>query len=204
MKIRQKRMVLTLTALCLALVVAAGCTPKENNDKPTTTSGSATQTIAWSPEADCSTCHAAQDCKGNQPETTIGAIHEKQGVACVDCHETAEMEKVHEEHGDSGRTPTKLMYSEVSETSCLQSECHVSKDALAEKTANVTSIADKNGLVVNPHNLPASKTPGTGHDSIDCLDCHTVHEDSNIAESAKATCLECHHADVFECGTCHQ
>ena len=61
------------------------------------------------------------------------------------------------------------------------------------------TIADDKGTAVNPHALPASPD----HDSLACIDCHTSHEAAPALEEAESTCASCHHAGVFECGTCH-
>ena len=58
-----------------------------------------------------------------------------------------------------------------------------------------------NGKTVNPHDLPATET----HQAITCTNCHTMHsEQTDLDGDAKSYCTSCHHADVFECYTCHQ
>ena len=50
----------------------------------------------------------------------------------------------------------------------------------------------------NPHELPETDT----HGQIACTDCHSMHEEqTDLQGDAKAYCMSCHHADVFECYT---
>ncbi len=77
--------------------------------------------------------------------------------------------------------------------------CHNPDDVKAA-TEGSTVLTDINGTVVNPHDLPAIED----HAGITCASCHKTHEVSESTEkSAKRTCASCHHADVYECYTCH-
>ncbi len=77
--------------------------------------------------------------------------------------------------------------------------CHNLDDVKAA-TEDSTVLTDINGTVVNPHDLPAIDD----HAGITCASCHKTHEVSESTEkSAKRTCASCHHADVYECYTCH-
>lgn len=77
--------------------------------------------------------------------------------------------------------------------------CHNLDDVKAA-TEDSTVLTDINGTVVNPHDLPAIED----HAGITCASCHKTHEVSESTEkSAKRTCASCHHADVYECYTCH-
>ena len=77
--------------------------------------------------------------------------------------------------------------------------CHNPDDVKAATEDSVV-LTDVNGTVVNPHDLPAVED----HAGITCASCHKSHEVSESTEkSAKRTCASCHHADVYECYTCH-
>jgi hypothetical protein len=89
---------------------------------------------------------------------------------------------------------SSLVNTSVDEAACLT--CH-DRDALIEATADCTVLTDAQGTVVNPHDL----IEGSQHDQVTCEDCHKMH--SNDSAAAYRACVSCHHAEVWECGTCH-
>ena len=105
----------------------------------------------------------------------------------------------------SGKPKTSPQRSTPGNTTRLESPienelcftCHGSYEALAEKTADGTVLTDKTGTVVNPHAIPAN---GEHNEEPACKNCHKMHGDSDPQEY----CRSCHHADVYECGTCHE
>lgn len=193
-------------ALVIAAAAAlAACAPQSSSTEGSPAADDATAPaaeVAWSADGDCSVCHDKQCSAGSEPGTTLGAFHEGLGNDCSSCHDSATLAEIHEQHGDSGRTPTKLRYSEVTDEQCLA--CHGSYESLAEKTAGTADLTDTNGKTVNPHDLPQSTVAGEGHDTIKCVSCHNVHVVADCAEQAETTCRGCHHSGVFECGTCHE
>ena len=62
-------------------------------------------------------------------------------------------------------------------------------------------LTDKNGTTANPHDLPQN----ADHTNADlaCATCHKLHGEDPIEQTALKACIDCHHAEVFECGTCH-
>ena len=117
-------------------------------------------------------------------------------IGCTDCHVDSEgLAKGHKKL-NSGKEAKRLKKSEVESTVCTS--CH-QVDDLADATKDCQLLVDTNGTVVNPHALPQ----GEGHAEIQCTDCHQVHSGESIKESATSTCLQCHHAGVYECNTCH-
>ena len=72
-------------------------------------------------------------------------------------------------------------------------------EAFLELSAG-TPLVDANGLEVNAHTMVGNVT----HDGIECVSCHEIHDDTLPAEQGKKICNSCHHADVFECFTCHE
>ena len=115
---------------------------------------------------------------------------------CTTCHiESEGLEKAHKKL-NSGKEATRLKRSEVDDSICLT--CHQS-EKLVEATADYTGLTDAKGTTVNPHELPKVGN----HEIIQCFNCHQVHSEKAITETAIAACNSCHHAGVFECGTCH-
>ena len=60
-------------------------------------------------------------------------------------------------------------------------------------------LTDMNGTIVNPHALPES----ADHAEVSCVSCHQMHAAGSIEKKAQRACASCHHADVYECYTCH-
>ena len=119
-------------------------------------------------------------------------------LQCIDCHtDEAALTKVHEGVSAGDRMPKRLRKAKIDpETLCAT--CHQVKE-LADKTSDSKALVDANGTTVNPHDLPAVDD----HAKIDCLDCHSMHKEESCVEVSKQVCAGCHHAGVFECGTCH-
>lgn len=193
----RRRVIAALACIATAALVLNACAPHTAPDglMPTNNKGKdAAAEIAWSPDADCSSCHAEQtDAAGTSNET-----HSSLGVGCTSCHNKQDLKSVHEEHGDSGRTATKLRYTAVGNNGCLAAGCHDSVDALTAATSNV-QIADDFGTSKNPHEMLGQK----GHEDLACTDCHSLHKKEDTMAQATQTCFGCHHARKFECGTCH-
>lgn len=171
----------------------------------------------WSINLDCIECHATQasvfkggetaDRGSTESENTeseglaadgYAIMHvEELGLACTTCHTDTEGLAAGHKKLNSGKEAKRLRKSSVADEVCLA--CHDSKD-VADRTAESEVLTDKNGMSVNPHDLPSSDN----HEDIVCTDCHQVHEETSITESSMAVCAGCHHAEVFECGTCHE
>ena len=193
-----KKHTLSLSVLCAVFVLSlVACTPQQSTPKEESNSKGdepiAAVSTAWSPEADCTACHSDFGSAG------LSKAHIAQGDDCLTCHDADELQAVHDEHGDSGKQPKRLKYTEISTATCLASECHVSKEDIIAQTEDIV-ITDKNGLSVNPHNAPAGVQE---HDDLACDDCHSGHENQDILADAEKRCFGCHHQQVFECGTCH-
>ena len=180
----------------------------------------------WSMDLDCALCHAKEaaslgltaaaeegtaDGAKADAETTdeeLGSAHTTEVAAyarthvqnfkfeCATCHIDSEgLEKGHKDL-NSGKEATRLKRSEVDDSICLT--CH-QPEKLVEATADYTGLTDAKGTTVNPHELPKVGN----HEIIQCFNCHQVHSEKAITETAIAACNSCHHAGVFECGTCH-
>lgn len=187
-------------ALCLAAALAA-CAPQENSEPAAGQDGGegggAAVQVEWSMDSDCATCHADEQATMTD-SACPAAIHEAQGLSCIDCHDDeAGLAQAHAEAGAGASTPSRLTVTEVSSAVC--EECH-DPAALAETTAASAVLTDSNGTVVNPHAVPESED----HASLECGSCHQMHSDRPIDRTAAAACGSCHHAGVYECYTCHE
>lgn len=180
----------------------------------------------WSMDLDCALCHAkeaavlgltgaAEEGTADGAKADAGMTDEELGSAhttevaayarmhvqnfkfeCTTCHiESEGLEKAHKKL-NSGKEATRLKRSTVDDSVCLT--CH-QPEKLVEATADYTGLTDTKGTTVNPHELPKVEN----HKTIQCVDCHQVHSEKAITETAIAVCNSCHHAGVFECGTCH-
>lgn len=209
---------LVMTALAIAsLATGSGCAVASAR----AAAGSADATdYEWSIDLDCALCHEAEaDSLASADSERAGAAarngeeavsdeaagpalssfsvaHAALDLACQECHEdTPELAKAHKRL-NSGKTATRLKKSAVSSDLCLT--CH-DRELLEEATEGSTLITDAAGTSVNPHALPESEP----HEAIACTSCHTIHGAEPADQTALEVCASCHHAGVFECGTCH-
>lgn len=188
------------TAALFALTLAVGCSPttaapassSEDDASLSSTGGT------WSIDGDCGTCHDSE--QASMGDTScIAAAHTS--ASCISCHsdEDGALTQVHDgATADDVSSRTKLKKTTVAAATCQT--CH-SQDDLIAKTANVDVLTDDEGTTVNPHDLP-----DTGdHAGIECIQCHTVHEEGDKMEvAAQKTCRTCHHQNVYKCYTCHE
>ena len=186
---------LAVAALTIGL---ASCAPSGSS----TTSkgdddGTAAIAVAWSADGDCGTCHDTES-HSFEDSTTSASFHASQ--SCADCHDDVDtLATVHEGVTTDDLVPKRLKKTTVASETCLG--CHDQAE-LVQATADSTVLTDSEGTVVNPHQLP--ETASGVHGEIVCADCHELHGDaSELDTDAKNYCLSCHHADVFQCNTCH-
>lgn len=180
-----------LTACLIALICTLiACAPRMAADN----SPGADSFSAWAglSDSDCLSCHNAAE------PFMLSVTHQAFGASCFSCHDDATLAKVHTEHGDSGRSPTKLRYSEVPDNACLTSGCHLGREEVINQASDA-AVIDDNGLEVNPHSLISN----AGHDGLGCASCHTMHKEAKAITVTEERCFGCHHKRVFECGTCH-
>lgn len=163
----------------------------EESSKEGASESGTTMAIQWSPEVECGVCHATE--ADSAKETVCEAFLNED--SCMVCHdEVSILSTVHEGVAVSDRAPTRLKKTAVSEQACLS--CHEQGlESLAEKL-----LVDENGTSVNPHALPQVAS----HEEILCGDCHKMHSaPSERVKNAGKLCQSCHHANVYECYTCH-
>ena len=147
----------------------------------------------WEPDLECAPCHpleaqtaAASACTGFSDAPSN----------CMICHDAVpELTTTHK--GIRNAEPTmKLMHTAVENDACTS--CHDTA-SLADRTRGSVALADSNQATINPHALPENK----GHSKICCTDCHTAHQATDVLERGPEVCQNCHHADIYECDTCH-
>ena len=184
------------------LAAAAGCgSGGAVADEPTAT-GTVDLSFTWSADADCASCHQTEQ-DSTQAAAMIASVHNANGVTCLDCHsDDQQLADAHEGVTAASKMPIRLRLTSISEDTCLG--CHESNHtdpvALAALTTGSTALTDSKGTVVNPHALPEN----SDHAIITCVSCHSMHTSVPTGQTAKERCLDCHHEDVFECGTCHE
>lgn len=160
-------------------------------------SDSSAQGETFSMEADCASCHE-EAAQRMADEGFTGALHVN--LTCVTCHDDEEqLTEAHAEHYSAKQASrvVTLVSTTVDPDICFT--CHGDQQALAQATADLTDLTDNNGTTVNPHDLPAIDS----HAGITCGSCHKMHDDKTAVEASQNTCLNCHHDNVYECGTCH-
>lgn len=191
------------TFACAGAVVAAAvflcaCSPQSQSEGGSSAddSGKSVIEVAWSPQADCSVCHATEQASyGNA--ACLASSHQQE--ACISCHSDEQaLADVHADKTSADKAPKKLKKTEVSDEQCLS--CHYgSREGLVAATPDAM-VVDDNGTSRNPHDAGGV----TEHEGVQCSSCHDMHSEEPLAEQALNTCLGCHHAGVFECYTCHE
>lgn len=184
--------------LCLAV---AGCSPSEAAESDRDSAGQSSEEAVvstWSPDIDCGTCHEAETATSKDAACLAGAHTVDQGFGCMTCH--ADDGALSAAHADmnSGKTPKKLKRTEVDQDLCFG--CHI-QDELMAATADSIVLTDDYGKTVNPHAIPENADHA---EDVLCTSCHKGHSTEGIEEDSKDLCVGCHHANVYECGTCHE
>lgn len=156
-----KKLIVGLTTAALAACLVAGCSPSGNSDGNGGTEGGATGDLAaMYPE------HAQLS---DGPDTLAG-FHMALGQDCESCHPGDLSEQI-TIAGIEGEPEVSSLFFTDDQQTCLSSECHVSVEALAERTADLGEY--------NPH--------ASIHGTIEyCNDCHKGHSPQID------TCGECH------------
>jgi len=150
----------------------------------------------WDPDMDCAYCHfMASYTESLQDATMLAYAHAQEELVCLDCHEQAVLEQVHEE-ADAGAT--RLKPRKFSSDFCF--DCHVlnehtSYEEVIERTEGYT-VGDEE---VNPHD-PHAGVEGSEQEQFECYLCHKMHKQS----WGITYCYGCHHEGTFEnCNVCH-
>lgn len=150
-----------------------------------------------SEDSDCEACHEPETESTLDAECLAGDPAHAD-LTCIDCHPSDKtLEKVHGKIDADSKPKNKLKKTSVGDEACL--ECH-DLGAVSANTPAEAFLVDLNGTSVNPHD---AKALTSSHDELYCVSCHVTHKDGDVNENAYKACLSCHHAEVFECGTCH-
>lgn len=191
---RAARCATMCSMMILLFGVAAGCAPASEDARHA--EASAEPESSWTTDVACETCHAVQQESMNDP-ACLASMHAS--IGCTDCHQDIEgLTSSHDGKSASDKMPTKLKKTEIPDELCLS--CHSeSWQGLAQATSDAM-LSDSEGNARNPHDQGDIKE----HQTLTCYDCHTMHEEADVQKSAMEACESCHHAGVFECGTCHE
>lgn len=141
----------------------------------------------WHADMDCSICHVLE-ARSMTRDRFLAFQHAQAGETCRSCHDSSDDLAI-KHRGVFEETDTRVPAKKYSQNFCLN--CHGSYEELIELTKDSTVCTDKKENVVNPHDTHLGQA--------DCYHCHRIHRVS----SGVRYCYTCHHAGVFECGTCH-
>lgn len=150
-----------------------------------------------SEDSDCEACHEPEAESALDTKCLAGNPAHAD-LTCIDCHPSDKaLEKVHGKIDADSKPKNKLKKTSVGDDACLK--CH-DLDAISAATPAEAFLVDLNGTSVNPHD---AKAMTSSHEELYCVSCHTTHKEGDVNDNAYKACLSCHHAEVFECGTCH-
>ena len=161
---------------------------------PTTPTPPTTEVLEWDPDMDCTTCHVMDSYSESlQDANLLAYVHAQEGLVCLDCHELAVLQQVHE-----GADPdtTKLKERKFSNEFCF--DCHLpnehtSYEEIIERTKDYTVDDQK----INPHDPHAGLEE---MEKYECRYCHKMHKESPLIKG----CYGCHHTGTFKsCSACH-
>lgn len=195
-----RRCVGILLFSCIALSAIA-CAPQTAQEPPASSDSSDKATaiaFTWSEESACETCHDSVT-QSFDDDASVASLHTSLKSDCFSCHSDKEgLQKAHAKVTlESKKKSLSLKKTSVTPDACTT--CH-ELGALSATTESSTILTDSNGLTVNPHSLPVSSE----HDALSCSSCHPLHQSKGPDSIAPGVCKNCHHADVYECGTCHE
>ena len=155
-------------------------------------------------DAACRACHEGLH-ETMADATLLSAVH--QDIPCTVCHvQDDAYQAAHEDAGENTEKKLKklrtLKSTQVSSDACRG--CHGVEEGIAARTAACEVLTDKNGLVVNPHEVETTLNTNNQHSTVQCASCHTVHTaKSTVQEESERVCMRCHHTGTYECYTCH-
>jgi hypothetical protein len=174
--------------LSLTLVLT-GCNPKTTTTPVLSTTGS----TAWSPDSDCSVCHADDVLSMVNPDW-LGYDHEALGLECLSCHPTSILEKAHTNSTDSPPSviDTTIGVTEYPDSLCLA--CHENNTDLITLTEESQVFVTPEGKRINPHNIHQKE-------QVECYKCHQMHRKS--PGMSINYCYGCHHMGFEGCEKCH-
>ena len=192
-----RSVVAAAVVVAMALGAVGTVSPAQAASSSSKTEQTAATDVTFSLEMDCVACHRAAD-KDRLNEDCLLSSHE--AVDCVNCHSNEKaLEKRHAKMATKDPNGVKRLSAKNRIAAETCEACHKA-EVLEKATEKSVVLTDKNGLSVNPHDLPE------GHfgENVTCTDCHSMHDDEAVlADEAAEACASCHHTDVYECYTCH-
>lgn len=193
---------LTVITLSLSLCPFGiyGCAPHgadsdRDNSGATSSDNEPIAAVAWSPDSDCASCHIAEQA------AQVACLSDDE-ASCGTCHTSeGELAAVHEKAGDVSSMPKRLKSTSIDDEVCLS--CHYETvENLIENTPSISPLVDDNGNEANPHAALAAEHHADA--DLHCSSCHNPHSEKEPLQQAQKACLSCHHANVYECYTCHE
>jgi len=188
-----------LVCLCSVLLISQlGCAPSDAKGQSPAPDDEATSTqdFTWSTDAHCAVCHVTED-DSLADATSTSSFHPS--LACTDCHaDEGALAVVHLDVPQGTAILDRLTSTAVEEAFCLT--CHGGYAALSEVTAASEILTDANGTTIDPH----AALPYSDSHTFTCDSCHKFHTSDEIETTARKVCTSCHHAEVYECHTCHE
>ena len=183
---------LLLMFFLMAILVIAACSSK--SDRVPTTGAEISQPdydkaqvhFVWAANKDCSTCHVLET-RSMTRTSLLAYQHAEAEENCLSCHDVSDLTITHK--NVSKETAVRVPVKKYSQAFCFK--CHGSYEDLIQSTKDSKVCTDSKGNVANPHDTHLGQS--------DCYNCHRMHRMS----SGVKYCYTCHHAGVFECGTCH-
>ena len=150
----------------------------------------------WDPDMDCAYCHVMASYTESLQDTTLLAYaHAQEELVCLDCHEQAVLEQVHEEAKTGAPRLKERRFSDESCFDCHVPNEHTSYEEVIERIKDYTVGDEK----INPHD-PHAGVEGSDQEQIECYYCHKMHKESPGING----CYGCHHSGTFEnCSVCH-
>lgn len=192
-------------ALAVVMGLVVGCSPQPTNadsgdSKPAKEDPMASQTVDWTMDIDCQSCHTTETESMTDPACPQASAHAD--LACNTCHTEEKILKDAHNGVTYADTPaSKPTVVTVDPETCQTADCHGTLAEMAVKTADNQEFKDEKGKVQNPHDYVSNEQ----HDltSPTCTDCHNNHS-KDMQKDAMKWCAQCHHKGVFQCGTCHE
>jgi hypothetical protein len=143
---------------------------------------------------DCATCHVTVSYSESlQDANLLAYAHAQKGLVCLDCHDQAVLQQVHEGVGTGTTTSKEAKFPNEFCFGCHLPNEHTSYEEIIERTKEYT-VDD---AMINPHDPHAGVE---GMEQLECSGCHKMHKESALIKG----CYGCHHAGTFaNCSTCH-
>ena len=145
---------------------------------------------------DCAYCHVmASYTESLEDATLLASVHAQEELVCLDCHEQAVLEQVHEEAKPGAPRLKQRRFPDESCFGCHVPNEHTSYEEVLEITKDYTVDDEK----INPHD-PHAGVEGSEQEQLECYRCHKMHKQSPGINY----CYGCHHERTFEnCSECH-